>query len=468
MTRRAFLKFNKNIGLSYIASVSLLGSLTQSEAAPSSAYRALVCIFLEGGNDSFNMLIPNTGIASDPTTPLGAYAEVRGEVAITTGILPLSGTDYGFHPKIGKLQALFNSGELAVISNVGTLVQPLASPYTSFSSIQTPSHLFSHNSQQALWMFGDAKNTTAQGWASKVVERFGWNGTYVNINVDGSSPFQSGGAQSPFEIKGKVAAFNNFSDHVHGGDEEMNVPYKAIFNNNINNNHELVKVYANLQKNSIDVQNEMNSIVGTSLDYLGSGAGDFPVHAHEAGRPLREQLSLVLKMIAEVGATANYTQNQQIYFVRQHGWDSHDNQLSSHADNLEYLSGCLDFFYGKLKTLSLQDKVTTFTASEFGRSLVPNGDGTDHGWGGHALVLGGAVNGGVIYGTVPRVEKDSPDAISGRMVPTIAVEEYSAKLVKWLNPSATSTDLNAIFPNLSAFSGSSFSTASPADSFMKA
>lgn len=452
MTRRNFLKINAGVGLSYIASLALIAPFTSLEAAPGD-YKALVCVFLEGGNDAFNMMVPTS------TTEYNSYAAVRGDIALNKGdLLALSGThegvNYGFHPAIPELQNLYNSGDLAIISNVGTLVEPISS-----ASSKRPNNLFSHNSQQALWMFGDAKNSTAQGWASRLADRFGWNNPYTNINVDGNSPFQDGGETSAFEIKNKIGRYRSLDAFdLSGSGQKIGEAYELLMAVGKSHAHPLVKAYATSQERAITYQNE----VGIALESASSYLADFPKHPHEAGQPLREQLALVLQLIEQ--RTIYGAPEKQVYFVRQHGWDSHDVQLSAHSANLGYLSDCLSVFYSKLQALGLTSQVTTFTASEFGRSLVPNGDGTDHGWGGHALVLGGAVNGGAIYGRVPRVEPDSPDAIAGRMVPDIAVEEYGAKLVKWLEPSATTTDLKAIFPNLQTFLSSDFSTSS---SFMQ-
>ena len=211
---------------------------------------------------------------------------------------------------------------------------------------------------------------------------------------------------------------------------------------------------------SVECLLEVPRLQDRSSPYRPSGLFDglkeippFPAGVHETGKPLGEQLRLVAQILS-VHNNFPGRPRRQIFFVNHHGWDTHD---SDNAHQSEYLSECMTTFQDTMERLGLEDRVTTFTLSDFGRSLSPNGAGTDHGWGNHALVMGGAVRGGEIYGTMPRISPDSPDAWEDRMIPTLASEQYLAEIVRWFG--ADNDDLDVIFPNLHTFGG-------PAPEFM--
>lgn len=205
----------------------------------------------------------------------------------------------------------------------------------------------------------------------------------------------------------------------------------------------MIKSFADYRLQSIRQSNELSEVFSNASTFNGFSRG-----VHETGTPLGLQLEAVARMLS-IKDDLPGTPGRQIFFVNQHDWDTHSSALDTESHKVAYLDESLGAFADALVQLGLENQVTTCTLSDFGRSITPNGAGTDHGWGGHAYVFGGAVNGGDIYGTMPKIQADSPDAVSDRVIPTTSVEQYLATVATWFG--ATNSELNGIFPNLSSF-----------------
>jgi uncharacterized protein (DUF1501 family) len=439
INRRDFLK--TSLAMAGAATFPLTTFSSQSFAAGED-YKAIVCVLLEGGADAFNMVVPKRNNAL-----YGKYAAVRGDMALTQSeLLTLKNTAYGFHPQMKQLQKIFNQNKLAVVANVGALIKPIdpalvASADQIYGQLPNlPSQLFAHNTQRELWMTGNAAVKTPTGWAARAADALDVGGL-VNISVDGQNLMQRGGKYPALQVNGAIYAFDDFY-RVRPPDTSVGEAYRAILAANANHAHKLVNNYANTRINQLAQAEQLSGVLPSPFQV-------FPRGVHESGKSLGEQLELVTRLIA----ARSHFAKRQIFFVNYHDWDTHQTPLASDNHKVAYLDECLGLFYQQFSDnpalAAVADKVTTFTISDFGRTTSKNSTGgTDHGWGGHAFVLGKAVTGG-IYGKIPEISIDSPHAIGERVVPTTSIEQYLAPLVTWLGVS--DSGLSSVFPNLSSF-----------------
>ncbi len=453
--RRDFL--NKlGIGCASIGATSLLSGITNlglvNSAAAANAnnsffnpsnndYKALVCILLAGGNDSFNMLIPRG------TTEYNEYAQSRTNVAIPQNqILPINpntsdGKQYGVHPSMPKIQSLFEAGNLAFISNIGALVYP-----TTMSDFNTgfnlPEGLFSHSDQQKHWQTSLPQDRQAlTGWGGRMADILRYNNASqsisMNLSLSGLNQFQLGDEIQPYSI-------------LRTGSGAVQI--SGSTSNNFYNTIKRQTLDSLLEENYINVldqafQNTITNSNGNSFEFSGAINSVAPFTTTFADTNLSESLQMVAKTIA---ARDVLNVSQQTFFISFGGWDTHDYIIDDHAELLATLDDAMDSFYSVLAELGLENNVTTFTMSDFGRKLVSNGDGSDHGWGGNVMVMGGAVNGKDIYGSYPDLYLGSPlDTGTGRFIPTTSCDEYFAELALWFG--ASSADLYQIFPNITNF-----------------
>jgi uncharacterized protein (DUF1501 family) len=447
LSRRAFLKWQMAAALGSNSFFPFLGNLSSAQAASiGGEYKALVCVFLLGGNDSFNMIVPRSSSAH------AAYAAARRGLAINRdsllSISPASyndGNSYGFHPSMPEARQLFQENKLSILANVGMLAEPITKEQYEDKTKRIPPNLFSHADQQDLWMPAKASNNPADsfGWAGRMTDLMYPNPDLapkpaVNLTTRPPNLWQTGTKNSPYEVSvdgGKPLVFPR-----HSGEYSMEQAYRDITDLSVNNNHKLVSHFADVQERS----DALTELINTALVTAPKFSKAFPQE-----ETLGKQLEMVAKLMA-VRNNLDSNITRQVYFVGIGGWDTHDNQRGRHQELLQHLSKSLHAFNSALEELGLNNQVTTFTASEFGRSLTPNNDGTDHGWGGHNLIMGGSLKGGDIFGTMPKLEIDSPDALkSGRIIPTTSVEQYAATLASWFGLS--SSEISTIFPNLNRF-----------------
>jgi len=441
LNRRDFLKHSA-AGLAGVTPLmSMLGGVTSIEAADvDGAYKAIVVVLLEGGADVFNMVAPSQSDAYD------AYKAVRQNLALEKDtLLPIT-NEYGMRENMGRMQQLFNDKKLAVVANVGTLVQPTTLAQINDGSAILPLQLFAHNTQRDLWMLGSAKEALKNGWAARTGDLFyPTPNPYFNVTVAGNNLMQLGGIAEAIAfddayISPNTMRYYGFGPESGGGD--LGNVYQDIYEAKQSDGHQLMAAMA---KKRVDELHQQEILGGRLFEGVAS-FDNFSTGVHEVGKPLGKQLEIVAQILS-VKDNFPGERKRQIFFVNHHGWDTHD---SDNEHQVGYLSDSLGAFYDALEKMGISDQVTTLTISDFGRSLSPNGAGTDHGWGSHAFVMGGAVQGGEIYGTMPRLEPDSPDAWIDRMIPTTAMESYLATVVKWFG--ATEDELNTIFPNREAFS----------------
>ncbi len=446
--RRAFLKkLAFGIGSSSLLATQTKMQLIQSAIAASSDYgnlndhKSLVCVYLFGGNDAFNMMVPYE------LSAYNKYKAARTGLALPRNTLhPLKGNQQAFHASMPDLKALYNSDKLAVITNLGALIEPTTRAAFQNETANLPKELFSHNHQQEFWQTGTtAKSSThPPGWGGRMMDLL----ISANDNpsepamfsVAGNSIWQRGNKPLDFVLNpyNGVAQIDKFKNENWPEWRQSRV---AAWNKILKlNNSSLLNQH--MTNTYINTQERINSLI-SKIAQAQTITTPYP---SENG--LAQQLKMAAKMIS---IRQSLGMKRQIFFVALGGWDTHGNQLTDHARNLKLLNDALDSFYKTTVELGVADTVTTFTASEFGRSYSINGDGTDHAWAGHNLIMGGAVQGGQIHGDPIDLTINGPDDVedTGRFIPKYGVDQYGATLAKWMG--MTDSDLNDIFPNLHNF-----------------
>ena len=440
-----------------------VGNLLSVRPARAADYKALVCIFLYGGNDGMNMIVPTD------TARYDQYSGVRKGLAIPKASLTsLGGVNYGLHPAMSALGAAWGEGKLAPVFNVGPLFQPLTKTQYRAAAANSeilPDSLFSHSDQQVLWETGSTDALTRTGWGGRAAEAL----ATVNpvISVAGTARFGLSSLQTPLVLPGPGATFG-----AHGLQASdtwaPQLARKAAIDALYAQSQEvaLADAYTAAQRDAFAMSARLGALVKTAPGDPGAIAAIDTAFAPitAAGKitsGLGNQLYQLAKLIA---GNATVQGNRQLFFASMGGFDTHGNQLvtgspleGDHARLLKQLGDALAVFHAALKALGLSDAVTTFTQSDFGRTFAPNSStGTDHAWGNQHLVLGGAVKGGQTYGTYPELVLGGASDVGqeswelqGRWIPTTAVDQYAATLLGWFG--ASEPQLDAVLPNLKNF-----------------
>ncbi len=442
LNRRDFLRTSGAAAV-MAATPGLAYSQVVGGAGPFDDYRALVCVFMFGGNDSFNMLVPNT------TAEYNAYATSRQNLAIDRAtLLPItpvsSGTpDFGLHPSMGAIQGLFNSGNAAFVTNVGPLVQPTTKTQYFEGSVTLPPQLFSHNDQQDQWTSLRGNVPSKTGWAGRMADLIRSGVTEqqmaTNASLFGANLFQSAdetvayvmGPSGPLQFEG-------FSTDPTSILFEQREAFRRVVDAQYGTVYE--RGFADVQRRAI---NAADTVTGAIDDAREGGQFSMPFPASQLG----VQLETVAYLIR---ARDDLQMKRQVFFVATGGFDSHDNQNQNQPGLLGGISDAIAAFHSATVELGISDSVTTFTQSDFGRTLTSNGDGTDHAWGGNQLVVGGAVNGQELYGSYPLLQINGPeDVTGGRMIPSTSADQYAATLARWFG--IPDMELDIVAPNLPNF-----------------
>jgi uncharacterized protein (DUF1501 family) len=413
-------------------------AMTSATALQSGDYRALVCVFLYGGNDGDNTLIPYA------QSDYNAYAQARANLAVPrTQLLPIpmtgtGGREWAFHPSWPEMQQLFNQKKLAIVSNVGPLLAPTTRDQFVRESVPLPPQLFSHNDQQTHWQTSWSDQPAKTGWGGRMADLINsfnsGSQLSMSISLSGSNVFQIGAQVFPYSVSPDGAISLWYYNDAWGNPES--IVTKAMLEASYPNVFE--KTYSQIFKRAI----ENSQRLGRALQSAPALTTAFP-----KPNRLADQLKMVAKLIS---IRASLGLRRQVFFVDHQGFDTHGEQITTHARLLREVSQALSAFHQATVELGLDGMVTTFTQSDFGRTYKSNGKGSDHGWGNHQVVMGGSVNGGAIYGTVPLQRIGGPDDTSdGRWIPTIATDEYAATLAQWFGVLAS--DLPQMLPNIGRF-----------------
>ncbi len=440
-TRRTFLRQTACAALGasgLLNTIFDLRKLSAATAGTTGDYRALVCLFLYGGNDANNVIVPND------SSGYGAYATARGSLAIPqSSLLPLTFQDgdprsFGFHPNLAELQALFNQGKLGLVANVGTLVAPVTRTQYLAGGAAVPPQLFSHADQSVQWQTSVPDQPARTGWGGRAADLLqslnSGSQVSLSISIAGTNTFEVGNTVIPYQVSPNgtvgLAGFDgtaNANIRLQAFKDLINAPQSNLF----------AQAYADTVTRSM----ANNDLLTSALATAPALQTTFPATA------LGSQLNMVARLIS---ARDSLNMRRQIFFCAVQGYDTHGDQLAAQGDLFTELSQSLNAFHSATNELNVADQVTSFTASDFGRTFPTNGDGSDHGWGSHQFVLGGAVRGGRLFGTFPTLAVNGPDDTGrGRWIPTTSVDEFSATLATWFGVSAS--DLPTVLPNIGRF-----------------
>ena len=409
-----------------------------NSAMPPGEYKGLVCLLQAGGNDSFNMLMPRSGDAYNQ------YSITRSNLAIPQNeILPINplnpdGQQYGIHPAMPEVQELFDQQKLSFISNVGTLIEPTTKEQFQSGIHPLPLGLFSHADQIQQWQTGRPHERSAYGWAGRMtdlIQSMNSNENIsMNISLSGTNVFQHG----PNAVEYVISSQGATGIEGYGGDWYDAYRTQAI-DNMLDAEYEDIykKTYVNTIRNSNQATMEFQEAIAQVP----------PFQTQFSDNEISQSFAMIAKVIA---AREILGFSRQTFFVNSGGWDHHDEVLDNQSEMLPLISKALSEFNSAMEELGISEDVTTFSISDFARTLTSNGNGTDHAWGGNVMVMGGSVNGGQIFGSYPFLELDGPlDVGNGVLIPTISVDEYLSELALWFGVSPS--ELNSIFPNLVNF-----------------
>ncbi|WP_395699643.1 DUF1501 domain-containing protein [Aquabacterium sp.] len=405
-----------------------------AQATSGSGYRALVCVFLFGGNDANNLLVPLDA------TRYGAYQRARPNLALSqASLVPLGTSGFGTHPAMAPLKPLFDAGQAAVVANAGPLMVPTTRAQYQARSVPLPSNLFSHSDQQGAWQSAIADAPTRNGWGGRLLERLvasdSSNRGYCNLSVAGSNIWENGDrGLAPYRVSSSGDFGFDFYDPK-GGD-----PLSAAVNSLLGEarSDPFEQTWLSMMGRSIDNQRVLSTALQASALKTA-----FP------GTGLGRQLQMCARLIAARGQLGV---PRQCFFTSIGGFDTHgDDQLSRQNELLGEIAEAVAAFQAATTELGVARDVTLFTASDFSRTFASNGQGTDHGWGGHHWVVGGAVRGGRIVGRFPELAIGGPDDSGGQgnWIPGIAVDQLGAELGRWFG--ADEGLLDDAFPRLRYF-----------------
>ena len=448
-TRRHFLKAMGGIGAAGLGAWSDLNRIAAAASVAPRAplgiaqaagedYRALVCVFLFGGNDGNNMVVP-TG-----TTDYQQYSAGRTVLALPkASLLPINvsntaGRTFGLHGNMAGLQGLFNQGKAAVVANVGPLLAPTTRAQLQSRSVPIPPDLYSHSDQQAQWQSSISDGAPRTGWGGRLGDLMktanGTNQGSTLISVTGNNLFEVGTTLSSF----KVSPNSTFGLDFYRA-EGTDPVSKAI-------NSMLTTPSVNL------FEGAWNDVIGRALEnqrLLASALATAPPFVTAfPNTSLGDQMEMVARLVSVRQALGV---KRQVFFCSLGGFDTHgEEQLGRQGELLEELSGAMTALHAATAELDCADLVTAFTSSDFNRTFPSNGKGSDHAWGSHHWVVGGAVRGGAFYGAFPTLVAGGPDdtGSSGLWIPTSSVDQYAATLAAWFG---VGPELNTIFPNLGRF-----------------
>lgn len=415
-----------------------LAAIGEAAAQSASDYKAIVCVFLYGGNDYGNTLIPY----DNPN--YNAYATIRQKLAYAqsnlaaTALSPAvalpDGRKMALAPELAPMKALFDSGNLGVLCNIGTLVVPTTLAQYKAQSVPLPPKLFSHNDQQSFWQSSNPEGATT-GWGGRLGDLMlssNSNSLFTAISVSGNTVLLNGNQISQYGVTAKGSRpLRALGGQLYGSSSCSTMLRTLITQSRTN---QLENAHVKIMNRSLSG----NAALQAALATVPTFSTPF-----DPANTLASQLQMVAKLIAGRNSLGT---KRQIFFVSLGGFDNHDGLLSKHPGLLKTVADALSSFYQTTKELNIADSVTTFTASDFGRTLAVNDDGSDHGWGSHHFILGGAVNGKTFHGKLPAIAVNGPDDVGqGRLLPTTSVDQLGAALATWFGVSAS--NLPIVLPN---------------------
>ncbi|CAA6690033.1 MULTISPECIES: DUF1501 domain-containing protein [unclassified Lentimonas] len=446
LSRRKFLgdcgKMTSIGALSSILNMSMMNRVLAARASGSiTDYKAVVCVFLAGGNDSFNMLIPGNYGYDD-------YAASRQQLALSKESMhfvvdrsKIPNKGYYLHGELAAIKDMFNAGDLSFISNVGTLVEPLS--FTEFmnKTKRIPIGIGSHSDQQTQWQTSIPQSPGGSGWMGRMADILNDaanNDAYVSMGIapGGNNIAQTGTSGGPFSLANGVNTIDAYENKAHI-ESVVNSQLEYNYANVLQEHHEYVR------KNTIEQSKILKSLIDqTTISTIFPNTG------------LGNQLLMIAKCIKIQGITG-LNMNRQTFFAKHGGYDHHSNVLINHAGKMSDLNASLSAFNEALKEIGYHDKVIAYTASDFGRTLASNGSGSGHGWGGNQIIMGGPISGKRVFGEYPNLALGSTTAVSagGRQLPTTSVDELHSSIAQWYGVTNDS-EMETLLPNIRNFHAS--------------
>ena len=450
-------------GMALASSIDTFGVVQALTPQGATGYKALVCIFLNGGNDGNNMFVSLDQYNGPAGSLVEGYSNVRAASGLAIAqanllpVSPVSGGSYGFHPNMPEVRDLFNAGKLAVLCNNGPLVEPITRTTYQNGTGKKPLQLFSHSDQVGLFQTAIANSVSQTGWGGRLADKtIGLNGAATfpsNVSIAGINLLLTGVDTRQLAVADSNTTLANVLQLNNGSglSSADNTSRLASFNElrTLDNNFKLVKAASDTRSSSMQTDAALSSVSPTLTTV-------FPNTS--LGRQLK-QVALLIKACTD--PTAGINMKRQIFFTQIGGFDTHSAEINGQGNLLTQLSQAIGAFYAATVELGIQDNVTTFTMSDFGRTFQPAGTGvtqvgTDHAWGNHQLIVGGSVLGHALYGSYPILRLGGPDDTDGgssprgRWIPTTSVEQYAATLATWYGVSTA--DLPAVFPLIGRFS----------------
>jgi uncharacterized protein (DUF1501 family) len=499
-SRRAFVRHGAVLSALAGAGAPLaLNLLAAGSAAAQTApdYRAIVCVFLFGGNDAYNTVLATEGhngaAAPTPGSSWAAYTTTRtqapdpiallapGVVADATaaagtparlgGVLPIAppnaqGRTFAVHPLLGELRTMFDvDRRLAIVANVGPLVTPTSKAQYNTATHPRPARLFSHNDQQSTWQALAPEGAT-RGWGGRIGDMLAagtnTNAVFTAISASGGAVWLNGSSVQQYQVStnGAIRIGANTNGQVYGSTAVAAALERIV--GSARGSHVLEADLAAISQRSITAELQLRNALPAATDPRFGTAASLqyvnPLNGAATNNSLAQQLQVVARLI-EAGMRGATGAKRQLFFVSVGGFDTHDLQNRNHADLMARVAHALRYFDTTLGALSARNLVTTFTASDFGRTFTSNGDGTDHGWGAHHFVMGGAVRGGDVYGAFPTLATKntnnnnfdgSADQLgNGALLPATSVDQLGATLATWFG--LTAAQVGDVFPNLANF-----------------
>lgn len=444
------------LSLSGIAAAAEMG--TKATTPIPNDYRAMVCFFLFGGNDAANTIIPydQTTYNQYLVAREGSLSRPLGITRLRQDLLPITaasmndGRQLAFPKEMASLKQLYDKGKAAVMTNVGVLSQPTNKTQYNTDGFELPPQLFSHSDHQRFWQLGVPNYTTRTGWAGRMGDLLAaGNNSNVSmcISVAGNNTWQVGNSVLPYPIgaaDGAPQFWSGWNTNRMTAMNSLNLQTRTNL---------LEKQAARVYNRAINAQVDMDEALNYSMtleNFFPKNPVGFNPGLMGDYNDVMQQFQMVARLVA---AREVLGQKRQIFFVSLGGFDNHDS-LADHGDRLKIVADGMAAFYQATVILGIDQNVTTFTGSDFGRPLKSNGTGADHGWGAHHFVVGGSVRGGNVYGKFPQMVINGPDALDnqGHLLPSTSVDEYAATLAKWFGVS--DTDMPIVIPNIARFAQS--------------
>jgi uncharacterized protein (DUF1501 family) len=435
VNRRSFIKYASLAAAGNLAGLRPFGTLN-ALAQSGTDYKALVCVFMFGGNDANNMIIPFD------TSGYNNYSTIRGPLALAQNtLLPLTPLpNFALNPNLPEIQSLFNGGNAALVANVGTLIAPTTrTQYLAGSTV--PSNLFSHPDQQLEWQNAATSGSTPTGWAGRMSDLLGksYNGSAtipMITSVAGDTLFCNGASSTPVSVSPGNLGGASCSEGSECTARQTAAQALLTFNSGIS----LVTADDQITSNAYNYA----KILSAATQSVTPLKTVFPTSA--LGAQL-QQIAQIIQVRAALGV------QRQIFFAGVGNFDTHAGQIALQSPLLAEVSGAMGAFYQATQEMAIQDDVTSFTMSDFARTFQPNSNtGSDHAWGSHHIVMGGAVKGGKMYGTFPTLALAGPDdsGTNGRWVPSTASSQYASTLAQWFGVPVG--QLSQVLPNIGNFS----------------